>query len=499
MLFTRKVRLSFRGILLLLETRLAGRASVLVFLIVLLTFAYAQYASAQATCPCSIWDGSATPTVDSENDAQAVEVGVKFRSDVDGTITGIRFYKGALNVGPHTGNLWDANEQLLATVNFTNETASGWQQADFSSPVSISANTTYVASYHTQSGFYSLDENYFAAGGVNNAPLRALEDGIDGGNGVYVYGQSAFPTQTFNTSNFWVDLVFEIGPDLSAPTVTGVSPQQGATVLALDTSVTVAFNEAMDPAGIDTTTFELRDAANNLVPATVSYDAPSQTATLDPVNSLGLSTFTATVLGGADPAVKDLAGNAMAADYAWSFTTSTCQAASNSIVCENAKPGNPASDWDITGAGDLSIQGFATEMSVDQGQTVRFKIRLGRHRLPVGHLPHGLLRRLGCASGGDGDAVGGAAAEPADLQAGHALDGNCAGVVRSRAAGDGISYAVTVESGVAPTGKPSVEVFDGTKTAKKPPANPPSRMRGRSMCPSAVRSKKERALPVLGR
>ena len=111
-----------------------------------------RYASAQATCPCSIWDISAVPTVESENDAQAVEVGVKFRSDVDGTITGIRFYKGALNVGPHTGNLWDANGQLLATVNFTNETASGWQQADFGTPVEISANTTYVASYHTQSG-----------------------------------------------------------------------------------------------------------------------------------------------------------------------------------------------------------------------------------------------------------------------------------------------------------------------------------------------------------
>ena len=46
----------------------------------------------------------------------------------------------------------------------------------------------------------------------------------------------------------------------------------------------------------------------------------------------------------------------------------------NPIVCENSKPGNPPSEWDIVGAGDPSIQGFATEISVNQGETVHFKI-----------------------------------------------------------------------------------------------------------------------------
>src|SRR6478752_9327875 len=54
----------------------------------------------------------------------------------------------------------------------------------------------------------------------------------------------------------------------------------------------------------------------------------------------------------------------------------TCDpAALNPIVCENQQPGNPASEWDITGAGDANIQGFATDISVDQGQTVSFKIK----------------------------------------------------------------------------------------------------------------------------
>src|SRR5687768_10175640 len=51
-----------------------------------------------------------------------------------------------------------------------------------------------------------------------------------------------------------------------------------------------------------------------------------------------------------------------------------CGVGVNLIVCENQKPGNPASDWQITGAGDSSIQGFATKFSVAPGETQQFKI-----------------------------------------------------------------------------------------------------------------------------
>ncbi len=50
-------------------------------------------------------------------------------------------------------------------------------------------------------------------------------------------------------------------------------------------------------------------------------------------------------------------------------------AQSNPIVVENAKPGNPPSQWDISGSGDPSIQGFATDISVNRGQTIRFKVK----------------------------------------------------------------------------------------------------------------------------
>src|SRR5689334_5486439 len=46
----------------------------------------------------------------------------------------------------------------------------------------------------------------------------------------------------------------------------------------------------------------------------------------------------------------------------------------SAIACENSKTGNPGTEWDVAGAGDLSIQGFATDMSVNKGETVRFKV-----------------------------------------------------------------------------------------------------------------------------
>ena len=138
---------------------------------------------------------------------------MKFKSDAAGTITGLRFYKHSANTGSHTGTLWSVAGARLGTVTFSNETASGWQQAFFAAPVSISLNTIYVASYHANNGHYSADINYFEGKGVDNPPLHALTNGVSGGNGVYAYGTgSAFPNQTWYAANYWVDVVFQAGP-----------------------------------------------------------------------------------------------------------------------------------------------------------------------------------------------------------------------------------------------------------------------------------------------
>src|SRR5436190_16809314 len=53
----------------------------------------------------------------------------------------------------------------------------------------------------------------------------------------------------------------------------------------------------------------------------------------------------------------------------------TAQCGPNPIVCENLQAGNPSSEWDISGAGDSTLQGFATDISVNKGDTVRFKVK----------------------------------------------------------------------------------------------------------------------------
>ena len=174
-------------------------------------------------CPCNIWPSSGTPTTASSSDTGSVELGVKFRSDVGGYIAGIRFYKGSGNTGTHVGHLWTATGTLLATATFAGETATGWQEVRFAKPVAINVNTVYVASYLAPNGGYSTNDGYFETQGFDRAPLHALQSSANGGNGVYLYGAGGFPTETWDSTNYWVDVVFETkSVATSTPTPTQV-------------------------------------------------------------------------------------------------------------------------------------------------------------------------------------------------------------------------------------------------------------------------------------
>ena len=157
--------------------------------------AYSNEAS--TTTLTTIWPDSATPaSPDTLDGVPATEVGVRFKSDRAGWIVALRFYKGQSNTGIHTGHLWSNTGTLLATVTFTNETASGWQRANLSTPIAITAGTPYVASCFFQSQHFSSDFGYFAGQGHDQPPLHALADGVAGPNGVWHDNTSAFPTDT---------------------------------------------------------------------------------------------------------------------------------------------------------------------------------------------------------------------------------------------------------------------------------------------------------------
>ena len=189
----------------------------------------------------TIWDGTATPTVASSGDNNAIEVGLKFRSDVNASILGVRFYKGANNTGTHIGNLWTSAGTLLGTATFANETATGWQQVLFDSPIPVTANTTYVVSYFAPNGNYAADGSYFSAIGVCSPPLQALSSAAAGGNGVFSYrASSGFPNSTYQGYNYWVDVLLDApGGAPLAP-----SPPTGLTATAGNGQVTLSWTAA---------------------------------------------------------------------------------------------------------------------------------------------------------------------------------------------------------------------------------------------------------------
>ncbi|MEU2711512.1 DUF4082 domain-containing protein [Streptomyces sp. NPDC007205] len=268
------------------------------------------------TCPCTVWPASAVPGTVNAGDGSSVELGVKFRTTRAGSITGVRFYKSPANTGTHTGSLWTASGTRLATGTFTKETASGWQQLNFATPVSVKADTTYIASYFAPNGGYSYDGGYFSDSDAGLAPLTALKSGTDGGNGVYHYGStSAFPSTQSPGSNYWVDVVLDTSTaSTTPPTVTSTSPTSGATGVSITAPVSAVLSSAADA---DNLTFTLKGPDGTTVPGTTTLPA-SDKATFTPSTELQLhTTYTASVQA------SDLWGNAMADPATWSFTTSS--------------------------------------------------------------------------------------------------------------------------------------------------------------------------------
>ncbi|GGR51423.1 hypothetical protein GCM10010168_82840 [Actinoplanes ianthinogenes] len=159
-------------------------------------------------CPCTVFSPASTPDVESAGEAASLELGMRFTSDIDGYVTGVKFYKGDRNTGTHTGTLWTAGGQELATGTFQNETNSGWQTLKFATPVAIDKDVPYVVSYHTNVGFYSYSSAYFAQA-RSSYPLTGVADSGTGHNGLFkATANREFPTSSWNATNYWVDAIF---------------------------------------------------------------------------------------------------------------------------------------------------------------------------------------------------------------------------------------------------------------------------------------------------
>lgn len=137
------------------------------------------------------------------SNTDAVELGVRVRFSVAGSVYGVRFYKLPGTTGTHTGSLWSSTGERLATGTFTGETSDGWQLLVFDTPVEVAPATEYVASYYGSSFF--VNQPWYYADDVVNTPIT----GIGGANGVYRYGDgSAKPEGVGSSANYGADVVF---------------------------------------------------------------------------------------------------------------------------------------------------------------------------------------------------------------------------------------------------------------------------------------------------
>src|SRR4029079_16243180 len=133
----------------------------------------------------------------------------------------------------------------LVTFTFDNETTSGWQTAELDTPFAITANTTYVASYHSFGDYYA-STGYFNTADHISGSLTAPSTVNAGGNGVFAAGGS-FPNLTFGGSNYWVDVTFTAftGPN-SAPEITSGNGNTATASIAENTTA-VTTVVAVDP------------------------------------------------------------------------------------------------------------------------------------------------------------------------------------------------------------------------------------------------------------
>jgi len=248
------------------------------------------------------------------------------------TVISVTPLAGAVGVCPSTVVTATFSEAMNpATINTTTFTLTAGAP-----PVAVTGVVTYAASTATFTPSSPL-----ALGTLYTATITTGAQNLNG-NGLasnYVW--------TFTTS----------AVACAPPTVVSVAPPNGAAGICPNTLVVATFSEAMNPATINTTTFTLTAPGPTPVTGTVTYSVSSYAATFTPTSPLALDTlYTATITTGA----QDLAGDGLASDYVWTFTTSV-------TACQGTVPLGTACMFGILGGSTVTNSGASTFVSGDIG------------------------------------------------------------------------------------------------------------------------------------
>ncbi|MBW4686024.1 MAG: DUF4082 domain-containing protein [Komarekiella atlantica HA4396-MV6] len=214
------------------------------------------------------------PSIANFTDSVPYELGMKFRSATGGQITAIRFWKAPSETGTHTGKLWTATGTLLASVTFSNETASGWQEQLLATPVNIQANTTYVVSVNVNAYYVATYDQL--GNPIVNSDLSSV---ADGNNGVFNGTPGAFPTGSYRNTNYFRDINFVA---VALPTITKVSGdnQTGAVATTLPNPLVVQVKDSTgNPQSGVTVNFAVTSGGGSVSPASAVTNASGQAST----------------------------------------------------------------------------------------------------------------------------------------------------------------------------------------------------------------------------
>jgi len=152
-----------------------------------------------------------------------------------------------------------------------------------------------------------------------------------------------------------------LGPDTVAPTVSATNPIDGATGVAI---MTASFNEAMNASTMSTATFTLNGPGPTPVLGIVTYNASNYIVTFTPTSALAANTsYTAMITTGA----KDVAGNALASNHVWTFTTSATGGSPLSVDLGGSGAFAVLAGSTVTGTGATALTG---DLGVSPGTAV---------------------------------------------------------------------------------------------------------------------------------
>lgn len=232
--------------------------------------------------------------------------------------------------------------------------------------VPVAGTVTYVASSRTAT--FKPTATTLAANTVFNAVITSAATDTSGNA---LAGNTAVAPNAGN--HVWTFTTGAVA-DTVAPTVLSFNPVVSATNVCRTQSINATFSEAMDPTTISATTYRITDNGVG-VAGTVSYDAANRIASFVPSAATGFAAnrvLTATLASGAT-GVTDLAGNPLAADEVWTFTT-------GAQVCNPPIDLKSIAGFGAFGGGaGVTNQGINTTIGGNLGSTAACTLITGLH------------------------------------------------------------------------------------------------------------------------